>query len=121
MLKRLLALALFVMPLAMSGIQYVNESAMIPAYIPTGTTAVVSQTVYLSRLYVANRHVSAITVTLTDRSANCGGAGCQLVPTVSVPANSVYVLDMQDIPAVNGFTWATNTATIVVGWVYYRW
>lgn len=91
-----------------------------PAYIPNSTTAVAKYTVRIKTLYLANKTASAATVTLKDRSTNCGGAACQVWPAVSIPANSVYVADLRNIRVISGFTWESDTASAVVGWVEYN-
>ena len=110
-MKRILVLLL---------LSLITQAAEIgPAYVPSVSTAVTTSTVYLYSLHLANTTGSAVTVIVADRSTNCGGTVCQLWPTVSIAANTVYTADLGGIPANSGFTWIASTGSAVVGWVSY--
>ena len=96
-----------------------NAAEVGPAYVPSGSTALTTSTAYLYKLHLANTSGSAVTVILADRSTNCGGSVCQLWPTISIAANTVYTADLGGIPANSGFTWIASTGSAVVGWVSY--
>lgn len=124
---RSLLLLLVLLPLsATTASKFTNESSLVPGYLPLVSTNVATQTVYLDKLYLANKHTVAVTVLLQDRTNRCaaphyGAGNCQILPTISIPAQSVYVVDLADIPAIDGFTWKASVASVVVGWVHYRW
>jgi hypothetical protein len=88
-------------------------------YVPSTTTTVTTSTAYLYKLHLSNESGSAVTITITDRSTNCGGAGCKIWGTISIAANTVYTVDMAGVPASSGFTWAASTGSAVVGWISY--
>lgn len=89
-------------------------------YVPNTTTTVAPYTVKIKTLYLANKTAGSVTVTLKDRSTNCNSAACQFWPAITMAANSTYVVDMRGIRVTSGFTWESDTANAVVGWVEYQ-
>ena len=87
------------------------------AYVPNTQTDLVTSTVRLSKLHLANVTGGAITVLIKDRTTNCNSASCQIWPTVSIAANSVYTADLQGVPANSGASWQASAANSVVGWI----
>jgi hypothetical protein len=59
-----------------------------PQAVPTSTTAVTTYDAYLQTITISNPTAGAITFTLSDRQ----GSPIAAIPTVSIPANTVYVV-----------------------------
>ena len=90
-----------------------------PRYVPNSTTTVTTDTVRLYNLHLANTTAGAVTVIIKDRSTNCNSAACELWPTVSIAADTVYTTNLQGLAANSGFTWEASSANAVVGWITY--
>lgn len=88
-------------------------------YVPSSTSTIVSASnlVLLGGGWLSNVTGSAVTVTVSDASTACGGAGCPLLSAVSVPANSVAALNFGGLEA-KGVTWSASSGSAVVGWVW---
>ena len=88
-------------------------------YVPNTETAVISSTVRLYAMVLSNTSGGAVTITMKDRTTNCGGSGCAFWPTVSIAANTFYEVDFHGLRVQNGFTWQASTASAVTGWISY--
>lgn len=84
-------------------------------YVPSSTTNLFTSTTLVGRVHLANKSGGAVTVTLKDRSTNCGGAACEFWPAVSIAANTVYSYDLGSVRAVSGVQWSASAANAVVG------
>jgi len=87
------------------------------AFLPNISTAITNADSLLGQLHLANKTGSTVTVTLTDNSTNCGGSACQLWPSISIAANTVYENNFGGLLCSGGVKWSSNTANAVVGWV----
>lgn len=85
--------------------------------VPNSSTAITIADSLLGQLHLANKTGSAVTVTLTDNSTNCGGSACQFWPVISIAANTVYENNFGGLLCTGGVIWSSNTANAVVGWV----
>lgn len=90
-----------------------------PAYIPNTATVVTSHDALIYRLTLSNVTAGAVTVTISDRSANCNSAACQIWSAVSIAANTVYTVEFGGIFMESGFTWTASAANSVIGRVTY--
>lgn len=90
---------------------------MLPGYVPASATDLITQDVRVEYVYFANKSTSAVTCKISDKSTNCGGATCPFWPDVSILANQAYVVPINNIPAIGGFTWSCSTASAVVGYM----
>jgi hypothetical protein len=91
-------------------------------YVPASSTAIATQTVIWSAIYLNNTSGSAVTVTITDTSTACGGSPCQLWGA-SIPANTIqngpiFGGPAQGLVAVGGMKWFASTGSAVVGSLY---
>jgi hypothetical protein len=86
-------------------------------FIPASSTAVAGATVLVNFGYFANTSGSAVTVTLTDQSTDCGASTCQFWPVISIAANTVYTVSFGGFPAVGGLKWTASTGSVVVGYL----
>ncbi len=92
--------------------------------IPTTTTAVTTRDGFKIRAVVlTNSTASDITCQMQDRTTDCSGGACDLLPSSPSPlvvkAASIYAVPLFDIPADQGFTWSCS-ATGVTGRVVAR-
>ena len=89
-------------------------------YVPSTQTDVVTRTVRLNKLYLANVTGGAVTVLIKDRATNCNNANCQLWPTISIAANTVYTAEFGGLPAASGVSWQASAANSVVGYISWQ-
>ena len=85
--------------------------------VPITPVQIFPSTTTLTKMYVANTTASAVTLTVTDRSAENSGSPCQIYPSVSVPANSVQVVDFGGVTANYGVIWFASTANALHAWL----
>lgn len=85
------------------------------AYIPDSATDVITDTVFVDTIYLANTSGGSVTVTIKDRSTACGGSACQWWPTVTIAANTVYTAQTGGKISTSGVNWVASTASAVVG------
>lgn len=95
--------------------QWQTQGAQI---VPTSPQVVISQTTTLTKLTVSNQNTVAVTLLLTDNSTNgVSGAGAQIVPSISIPAQSIDVIDLGGVLAVNGCSWSASSANSLNVWI----
>lgn len=88
------------------------------AYLTNSAADVTTADSYIDRIFLSNVTVGAVTVTIKDKSTNCGGSACQLLPTFSIAANSIYVSpDLGGLYAAGGIQWQASANTSIVGWI----
>ena len=97
--------------------QFSQEWQTQTGYIPNSATVITATDSYVDRVVLSNITAGSVTITITDTSTNCGGSVCQIWPTVTIAANTVYVADMGGIYAPGGVKWQCSAATSVVGWM----
>lgn len=99
---------------------YSTEVATRPAFVPATATDVVARDVNVMRINLSNTTGSAVTVTITDKSTNCGGSACQIWPAITISANTVYMVDVGGEQFVGGIRWSASASNAVVGSIRYR-
>jgi hypothetical protein len=118
-MPRLMILFLMVAVLVALADVPVGERFSMNAYayqgMPGTTATITSTTVYVDGVVVINNSSSAITFRLRDRSTDCAGAACPLVPDdISVAAKSMYTIPYPKIEAKSGITWACSDGSNVI-------
>jgi hypothetical protein len=88
--------------------------------VPSSSTLVVSGTVYVDEIKLANKSAGSVTVTIIDASTDCSSAACEIVPTVSIAANTLYTIRLGGIIAPNGIRWSASSGTAIAGQIKYR-
>ena len=86
-------------------------------FLPNSSTAVTTADSYIDYLHLANITGSPVTVTITENSTNCSSGVCQWWPTISIPANTVYIQAMGGVYSPGGVKWSASNASAVVGWI----
>lgn len=81
-----------------------------PAVIYTGTTL-------LTKALLANTTANPVTVTITDNSTEASGSPCQIVPAISIAANSVQIVDLGGVVANGGVQWSASSGSAVHGYL----
>ena len=94
-----------------------QEWHVLTGYVPNSSTDLTTTDSYLDKVVLSNITAGAVTVVIKDKSTNCGGSACQIWPTVSMAANTVYTADLGGIYAPGGVQWECSAATSVVGWI----
>ena len=114
-MKRILLFALFAVFIPLRGAETECSGNPCMTPVPTSETAVITTSVRIGQLHLTNTTAGALTVIIKDRSTNCGGSACEIWPTVSIAANTVYVAELH-VPAASGFTWQASGSG-VQGWI----
>jgi hypothetical protein len=85
--------------------------------IPAVSTTAVSGLVKLKSVVLINTSASAVTCTIVDISTDCGAAACQVAPTGSLAANTMWVWEFgtAHMAVDGGIAWSCSTASVVVG------
>lgn len=89
------------------------ESVM--AYVPSTSTQVTATATCVLSIYLSNTDTVAHQITVQDQSTACNSAACVMVPTFSLPANSIVRIPMDGAKFVGGLKWQTDTANKVAG------
>ena len=117
----LVALMLSCLPMCAQSIFPFNSSssawAIAGTVIPGSSTLVYSQTTQVDSMVVANTSGSSISITLTDNSANCNSGVCQILPAVSIAANTTYTIALYGIVATGGVRWSATGTNAAHGWI----
>lgn len=120
-MKRLIT---FLLSVAMVGAADYSISGRLERWhqglVPASATLIVSGTVYVEEIKLANKSGGAVTVTIIDASTDCGSAACEIVPTVSIAANTLYTMRLGGIIAPNGIRWSASSGTAIAGQIRYR-
>lgn len=91
-----------------------NAASAVPVpKMPSGAPA--PKTVFVEMVVLANISSSAVTVTITDGSTNCGGGHCTLFAPATIQANQVYTIPLNGVPANGGVIWTASAANAVHG------
>jgi hypothetical protein len=84
-------------------------------YMENSSTDFTTKNTWVDLLVLANKSGSAVTVRISDKSTQCNSGVCDVIPTVSIAANTVYV-----VPAAGGLyfkggiNWAASSANAVM-------
>ena len=81
--------------------------------VPNG--APVPKTIFVDMIVLANVSASAVTVSITDGSANCNGGPCTLFPPATIQSNQAYTIPLNGAPANGGVIWSASAANAVHG------
>jgi hypothetical protein len=83
--------------------------------IPATNTVIYPQTTKVNTAILANTSTSDQTVTILDCSTNNGGQPCALLPTITVKANSLEVVNFASAVSNGGVQWVASAAGVVMG------
>lgn len=87
-----------------------------PRYIPNSTADAIAVTVVIDSVLLVNNTAGNLTVRIRDKSTNCNGGACPLVPDdLVVNAGSIYSIPMYGTQAVGGISWSASAANSIVG------
>lgn len=87
-------------------------------FVPNTLTAVTNKTIDVDLIWLSNNTASAVTVTLQDQSTNCNSGACNVLPTVSIQANTAYILSISgSVRFLNGIKWQASSSNAIVGYV----
>lgn len=86
-------------------------------YVPNSLTEVTSKTVYPDMMVFSNNTGSAVTVLVQDETTNCNSNPCVVIPTVSVAANTAYVVYFPGGIKMAGLKWQAGSSNAIVGYI----
>lgn len=114
MRRALLLLILFAMVL-LSQTSYPNpgQSQFVQGTIPSSTATVVASTIRVMDITLCNKTGSSVTITIQDRSTDCGGAACNFLNAVSIAANTTYAIQLGAQVAPSGLQWSASAGSSV--------
>lgn len=76
--------------------------------VPNVATDVTTSRSYIKQISVANKTGGAVTFTVTDKASSAK----TLVPTISIPANTLIIMSWPDLVQMNGgISWSASAGT----------
>jgi hypothetical protein len=84
-------------------------------YMENSSTDFKTKDTWVDLLVLSNKSGSAVTVRISDKSTQCNSGACDVIPTVSIAANTAYI-----VPAAgglyfrSGINWVASAANAVV-------
>ena len=85
----------------------------VPSLIPAVAADVVTGDIWLEEITLANKSGSTVTVTMVDKQ----GTPREILPAVTIAANTVYVIGFKARYSPGGVNWVATSGTAVVGTV----
>lgn len=82
----------------------------------TSPTNIVTNTVFVNAIVLVNNSSSDVSVSATDRSTDCGGSACPILPSTAplvVKAGAVYAIPLYLIEATGGITFTASAANAI--------
>lgn len=90
-----------------------------PQFMPSASTDVTSKNAFVDMISLSNVSGGAVTARVSDKSTNCNSGVCDIIPTVSLAANTVYIAELKGgLPFVGGINVQAGSANAIV--VYIR-
>ena len=112
-------LALFALPLGAqmdSSDRFGARSFFASGFVPASATDLATDTVYVDAIVLINDTGSDVTVTVRDKSTDCGGSACPVLPSTSplvVKAASIYSVPLYKFRARGGIRWSASAGSAV--------
>ena len=97
-----------------------NRKYQTAAYVSSTPAALATRDTVLLYLRFSNDDASATgTIRVIDGTTSCGGAGCPIVPDVTIAPKTMYVIPLAQGGEFEkgGITWSVTGSTKVVGYV----
>ena len=87
--------------------------------VPVTSTTLTSTEYRVKAITLVNDTAASVTCAVKDKSTNCNGAACAIVPSattrpLTLATATMYVIQLPGIPATGGITWSCS-ATGVTG------
>jgi len=101
------------MSIVVEGIMQTGEVEILPKLIPAAGEDVFTSNFEITEIHLVNESASTVAVTITDKQATPR----QVVPAVTIAANSDHLRTFQGRLCPGGVNWSASVDAVVTGYI----